>query len=192
MFLRTAAFFLSSSLIAAQFQGSIMAPVKIEVFSDFSCPHCRDLNQETIKPMIGEFVTPGKIYLVHRDFLLGKFPYSREAALYANAAARLKKFELVSDTLFDKQPVWTKDGNIDKVVAAVLSKDEMIKVRLWIKDPAIVDGITAGMKADMAEGQSIQLTSTPTMLITTRKQQPMKINGGTSLPLLRSYLAGVL
>ena len=190
--LRVLAFFISSSLIAAQYQGSIMAPVKIEVFSDFSCPHCRDLHQETIQPLVPEYVTPGKVYLVHRDYLLGKFPYSREAALYANAAGKLKKFDLVADRLFDQQPVWTKDGNVDRIVASVLSKDEMIKVRQWVKDPAVVAAITADITTDMSEGQKIKLISTPTMLIITRKESPMKVDGGVSLPLLRSYLARIL
>jgi len=31
-----------------------MAPVKLEIFSDYSCPHCREFHQETVKPMVND------------------------------------------------------------------------------------------------------------------------------------------
>ena len=80
----------------------------------------------------------GKVYLIHHDFPLPTFKYSREAALYAIAAARFNKYEVVADALFARQEYWGTNGKVDEVVAGVLTPDEMKKARVLIKDPQIV------------------------------------------------------
>lgn len=129
-----------------------------------------------------------KVYLVNRDFLLGHFPHSRQAALYANAAAKLNKFEAVSDASFTQQPVWIRDGNVDRVAASVLSVEEMGKVRKLLTNASLDSAI----KADMAEAQKIQIQRTPTMLISSKMQSQLKFDGGVSYPLLKKILADLL
>ena len=74
--------------------GSRSAPITIEVFSDFQCPACKSLYEQTLRPVIDNYVATGKVYLIHRDFPLDQIhKHSRTAARYANAAARLGKFE---------------------------------------------------------------------------------------------------
>src|SRR5438045_2273407 len=87
--------------------GSSSAPIVLEVFSDYQCPACRQLYLETLKKVMTDCVSTGKVYLVHHDFPLSMHKYAREAARYANAAARIHKFETVSDELFQKQPAWS-------------------------------------------------------------------------------------
>ena len=41
-------------------------PVSIEVFSDFQCPSCKALYEQTLRPLSEEYVAKGKVYLVHR------------------------------------------------------------------------------------------------------------------------------
>src|ERR1700719_218535 len=67
--------------------GSKNAPITMEVFSDYQCPSCRALFEETLKPLIADYVALGKVYLVHRDFPLPMHSHSWVAARYANAAA---------------------------------------------------------------------------------------------------------
>src|SRR5438270_10839990 len=76
--------------------GSPAAPIQLEVFSDFQCPSCKLLYEETLKPLQTDYVVTGKIYLIHRDFPLQMHAHSREAASYANASARVNKYEQVS------------------------------------------------------------------------------------------------
>src|SRR5271170_6313369 len=106
MILRLAVFALTTTLLGVQYQGSVMAPVKIEVYSDYSCPHCRVFHEEAVKPLVQDYVATNKVQLIHRDYLLGHFKYSHDAALYANAAAKIGKFVVVSDALWAQQPSW--------------------------------------------------------------------------------------
>src|SRR5262245_5573760 len=66
--------------------GSLDAPIKLEIFSDFQCPSCRALYMDTIKQVLAEYCTQGKVCVVYRDFPLQMHQYAREAARYAQAA----------------------------------------------------------------------------------------------------------
>jgi protein-disulfide isomerase len=185
---RLAVFAVTSTLLAVQYQGSVMAPIKVEIFSDYSCPHCRAFHEETVKPLVAEFVNRNKVQVIHRDYLLGKFKYSREAALFANAAAKINKYEAVSDALWEQQQSWTQNGNVEGCVSSVLSPQEMAKVRQLMKDPSL----DAAIEADMALARKLPLNQTPTIVITLPKQAPVKVDGPVSYPLLKRYFASVL
>src|SRR5271170_5231015 len=43
--------------------GSPSAPITMEVFSDFQCPACRMLYEQTLKLLINDYVASGKVYL---------------------------------------------------------------------------------------------------------------------------------
>src|SRR6266403_6104517 len=73
--------------------GSATAPIQLEVFSDFQCPSCKGLYEETLKPLMNDYVATGKVYLIHRDFPLQNHPHGREAAAWANASSRVNKYE---------------------------------------------------------------------------------------------------
>ena len=55
------------------------APVMIEVYSDFQCPACKTLHEQTLRPLVLDYVRTGKVYLVHREFPLTGHAYSRQA-----------------------------------------------------------------------------------------------------------------
>ena len=76
------------------------APILMEVFSDFQCPACKTLYEQTLMPLVRDYVSAGKVYLIHRDFPLPMHAYAREAASYACAAGRIGKYEQVADALF--------------------------------------------------------------------------------------------
>src|SRR6266478_1338564 len=69
--------------------GSKSAPVAMEVFSDFHCPACKTLYITTNRKLMDDYVSTGKVYLIHRDFPLAMHAHSRVAARYARAAAQL-------------------------------------------------------------------------------------------------------
>src|SRR6266700_2080301 len=48
--------------------GSKTAPVTMEVYSDFQCPACKTLFTTTNRRLMDDYVTSGKVYLIHRDF----------------------------------------------------------------------------------------------------------------------------
>src|ERR1700674_5037961 len=99
--------------------GSKNAPLVLEVFSDFQCPACKTLYTSTNRQLMDNYVSTGKVYLIHRDFPLPMHAHSKVAAAYARAAAHLGKSESVEQTLFQTQEKWEQSGDVDGTVAAV-------------------------------------------------------------------------
>ncbi len=75
-------------LTANKSMGSRQAPITVEVFADFQCPQCRNLYLTTTRQLIDNYVTTGKVLLVHHDFPLSMHTYSHQAARWASAARR--------------------------------------------------------------------------------------------------------
>ncbi len=164
--------------------GSKSAPITIEVFSDFQCPACKRTFEETLRPVIDNYVTTGKVYLVHRDFPLSVHAHSREAARWANAAAHVGKFEKVEAALYAKQTTWAADGNIEAVVASVLTPAEMRKVRQLVQSRHL----DAAIDRDVALGQGRHVNQTPTLFVTKGGETVALPSGGVTYPFLKQYL----
>ncbi len=109
------------------------APITMEVFSDYQCPACRAFFENTLRFMINDYVASGKVYLIHRDFPLPMHPYSMDAARWANAAARIGRFESVDSALFDNQNSWTKDGNMEQYISAALGAADFKRVQKLVQ-----------------------------------------------------------
>src|SRR5258708_21161226 len=93
--------------------GNPAAPLLIEMYSDFQCPHCKHLHETFVPAFIKDYVDTGKAYFVCREFPLPGFgPKSREAAAYATAAARIGKYQPVARALFHHQSSWVLSGKI--------------------------------------------------------------------------------
>ena len=138
--------------------GSKSAPVVMEVFSDYQCPACKTLYTTTNRLLMDNYVSMGKVYLIHRDFPLAMHAYSRIAARYARAAAEIGKIEPVEQALFQNQEKWEQTGDVDGTVAAVLSASEMNKVRALVKGGTLEPLIDK----DFALGQMYRVNQTPT------------------------------
>jgi len=115
--------------------GSPNAPITMEVFGDFECPACRAFFESTVKRVIDEYVVPGKVYLLHRDFPLDMHPYARQAARLANAAASFGQFQAVERALYDKQDDWSTKGNIDEVLASSFPAGQLKKFHDYEAQP---------------------------------------------------------
>ncbi len=165
------------------------APIRIDEFTDFECPACRALFMETLRPLMDDYVSSGKVYLVHHDFPLPAHPYSRPAAYYADAAAALGRFEPVEQALFVNQPGWDVKGNITPYLAGVLSPAELKKVEAL----AGTKEIASAVQSDVALGQQFDVRYTPTMFVTSHgRRLPSPIVGVVSYPILRNYLNALL
>jgi protein-disulfide isomerase len=172
-----------STIAASKCMGSVMAPVHLDLYSDFQCPHCRKLYLETMRQVIEDCVKNGKVYMVHHDFPLPGHPYAREAARWADAAGTLNKYEQVTTALFEKQDLWSPTGNIEPIVAGVLSPAELAKVKKLLKDPAV----EAAIDKDVAMGQTAQVRSTPTLFVE-RHQNRIPITTFVSFDILKRLI----
>jgi protein-disulfide isomerase len=167
--------------------GVATAPVMVEVFSDFQCPSCKILYEDTLRPLVADYVNKGKVYLIHRDFPLSNHAHSREAAIYANAAFRVNKYEMVSAALFHQQTMWAANGKVEDAVASALSPAELQKVRALIKDPQM----SLEMEQDIALGTKANVRQTPTMIFH-HKGAAYPVSGSVNYPILRKFIDDLL
>jgi protein-disulfide isomerase len=167
--------------------GSKSAPIIMEVFSDYQCPACKSLFETTNRQLMDNYVTTGKVYLIHRDFPLPMHAYSRIAARYARAAAELGKIEPVEKALFDNQERWEQTGDVDGTVAAALSSAEMTKVRALVKGGTLEPLIDK----DYSLGQMYRVASTPTSVFHS-KGQTYPYSGVMNYEILHQFLDQLL
>ncbi len=176
-----------ADITALKALGSKNAPITMEVFSDFQCPACRELYISVVRQVIDNYVSAGKVYLIHRDMPLPIHQHSREAARYANAAAVARKMEKVVAQLFEKQADWTADGNVDGAVAKVLTPGEMNQVRKLVNSGTL----DAGIDKDVALGNQFRVTQTPTTIIT-YKGTTYPVVGVVSYSMMKTFLEQLL
>ena len=167
--------------------GSKNAPITMEVFSDFQCPACKTLFLTTNRQLMDNYVTTGKVYLIHRDFPLPMHAYSRVAARYARAAAEIGKVEPVEKALFENQEKWEQNGDVDGTVAAVLSSADMTKVRALVKGGTLEPLIDK----DVQLGQMYRVNQTPTTVFHS-KGQTYPYSSAMSYEILHQFLDQLL
>ena len=170
--------------------GSKNAPVTMEVFSDYQCPACKTLFTTTNRRLMDDYVSTGKVYLVHRDFPLPMHAHSRVAARYARGAAQIGKVEAVEQALFQNQEKWEQSGDVDGTVAAVLSPAEMAKVRALVKGSTVDPMIDK----DYALGQTYRVNQTPTTIFHCKhcKGQTFPYSGVMTYDTLKTFLDQLL
>jgi protein-disulfide isomerase len=174
----------------AKAQGSPTAPVRLEVFSDFTCPHCKHFHEEIMPLLMKDYVVPGKVYLVDRGFpLTGQgHEHSHEAFQYAIAAARIGKYQQVADALYAQQNSWAMSGNVwGAVMSALPSPADQAKVKAL----AIQPDVQAEIDAEYQEAVSSGLNQTPTIILTARgKSYPLP--PAADYRLLKSMIDGFI
>lgn len=169
--------------------GNPAAPVQIEIFSDFTCSHCKAMHEAMLPQLMRDFVIPGKVYIVDRALpLTGPgHEHSREAFAFAVAAARVGKYQAVADALYAKQAVWAADGSVWATVAAALPPADQQKVQALAKDP----GVTAEIEAEYQEAIALGLNQTPTLVVTSggKRYPPLP---APNYQFLKSMIDGLL
>jgi protein-disulfide isomerase len=167
--------------------GNPTAPIRLDLYSDFQCPHCKMLHETILPAIIKDYVASGKAYFVSHEFPLNGHNYAREAANYATAAARIGKYQQVTDAIFQNQNTWGMTGKVWDVVAAVLSPADQKKVLALAKNPTVL----AEVERDVQSGTALRVNQTPTMFVTRGvKQTPWTYWSDYSL--FKGYLNDLL
>jgi protein-disulfide isomerase len=143
------------------------APVRILVFSDFTCPACRHFSTNVEPNLKSEFVSTGKVQLKYYDFPLGgagEHRWGFLAARAARCAGDQNKFWEFHDTLFRNQNTWafgakSPAGEFEKYATEVGADVNAFKSCLNSDKFADV------VSATHALGQSLQVGSTPTLFM---------------------------
>jgi protein-disulfide isomerase len=134
-------------------------------FLDFECEACRSIHPfvEELKQEFGDRIT-----FVNRYFPLPSHPNSGTAALAVEAAAQQGKFEAMSAKMFETQDQWhgkpESQGPLFRAFAEELGLD------LAAFDAAVAaDATKERIRADIADGTALGVTSTPTFFLNGEK-----------------------
>jgi protein-disulfide isomerase len=174
---------ISASFIAANTQapkgqpancvgGSLDAPIKLEVFSDFQCSWCKMFYMETITQVLKNYSPEDKICVIYYEFPLQMHAFGHKAARYSIAAQRVgrKQWLAVIDALYTKQDQWALNGNIDTVVKSVVSAEDFEQIKKKLLDPSIDEAISR----DIALGQKRGVEGTPSIFLTAMNKEHPK------------------
>jgi protein-disulfide isomerase len=167
--------------------GEPHAPVLIEIFSDFQCPACKTLHDDTFQLIMRDYVVPRKVYVVYRYFPLPMHPFGRPCAEFACAASRIGRYQKVADALFAQQTSISMSGKVEDVVNSVLTPTEAKKVKGLLRDP----GVQREIQTDLDEGKLVPVTGTPTLWITHGGKSQV-VSFPINYSLLKSYLDALL
>jgi Thioredoxin len=188
--------------------GNNSAPITMELFSDYQCPSCGGFFENTLRPMINTYVAEGKVFLVHHDFPLQKHAYSGEAARWANASAKIGKFQEVDAALYDSQDKWSVDGDIGKFVAGAMSPADYKRVQAIMKTCVSAAPTSRAGNAvpsadsacsvdeyivqDIVLGYQLPVIATPTFVIHYKGQTYPATPASVSWPILRQFFDSLL
>jgi protein-disulfide isomerase len=145
--------------------GDPQAPVTLVEFSDFECPVCRSLH-DTLRGLLPNYP---QVRVVFKDFPIESLhPWARTAALAGHCAYQQdpKAFWKLYDAIYDHQDIisasnaWTK--MTEYAGDAGLNGDAF---RACLASPEA----GAALEASRANGQQLEVNSTPTVFINGRR-----------------------
>jgi protein-disulfide isomerase len=172
--------------------GSSKSPIKIEVFSDFECPYCREFFLNVIRQVLREYSSKGSVCVVYHEFPMPQHKHARAAARYAEAASRMNQQILVRihEALFQSQLDWIADGKLDEAISKALPAQDVLKLQEIMKDPSI----DAAIEKEWQFGLKKEISGTPTMLLSySGKQQWVKMDKGPLIyETMKSFIEKVL
>lgn len=171
----------------AKLIGSPTAPVMVEVYSSFACSHCKDFHERILPSIMKDYVAPGKLAIIPRECFPPSMFMALEAANQATAAARVGKYQEVSEALFRQQDLWMATGTPWTAVASVLTPELQKRVLALSKDVSV----TAEVQHDLKLAGDAQVQRTPTLILI-RGSQRMPIAGVPDYTLFKSLVDSLL
>jgi protein-disulfide isomerase len=151
-------------LKAAPLRGEASAPITLVEFSDFQCPHCKHL-QPVLEQLLDEY--RGQVKLYFKNYPITRaHPDAAIAAAAALAAGKQGKFWAFHDRLFAGD-----QAKADMPVLEKIAKDIKLDLGKWKAD---IENEKPQVALDRAEGEKVDIDSTPTLFINGRRHQGPK------------------
>ena len=144
--------------------GPTNAQVTIVEFSDFQCPHCRDLfrNLKTIETQYPQ------VRVVYKDFPLTQIhPWTETASIAARCAyiQSPDAFWKVHDAIFENQDLISTENVWEKLVGFAASAGlDAATFKACMTSPEAKKAV----EANRADGQALNVNSTPTVFVNGR------------------------
>lgn len=143
--------------------GRTDAPVTMVMFEDYRCPFCAKFSRETEQQLVDEYVNDGRLRIEWRDYpIFGQ--ESMLAAQAGRAAAEQGKFWEFNQAVYADAPERSHpDLPEDKLVgyAEKAGVPDIARFTADLHSPRIEQAV----QADMAEGTSLGVPSTPAFVV---------------------------
>lgn len=135
------------------------APFDVEIYTDFTCPYCREVNA-SVEKLISTY--GGRVRFILRPMVSGERLGSRPAAVASYCVYRdhPQTFMAFSHRLFERQEQLAAGEDGVKMIAAEMGIPEM-KFRECLSDETIRSAMMTGTQSAMERG----IQNTPTLLI---------------------------
>lgn len=146
------------SIQGAPSLGSTDAPVVVIEYSDFQCPYCGAFARETFPAIEGQYIKPGKVRYVYRNFPLDEsHPKAFRAAEAAECANQQGKFWDMHSRLFANQQALDPADLTAHAASLGLNQEAFQKC---------MSGAARGkIKRDFNDGVKAGVAGTPTFLV---------------------------
>lgn len=147
--------------------GPAEAKLTIVEFSDFECPHCQEM-YAVVGAMETEFP---QVRFVYKNFPLQQIhPWAMTAALAGRCVYKTsnRDFLKFQGSIFQNQAAITPDNAWDQVTAAAVSAGVSADA---LHSCMTAPDTKAAVEADLAEGKSLGVESTPTFFLNGRAFQ---------------------
>jgi protein-disulfide isomerase len=102
--------------------GNPAAPIRIDEYSDFQCPYCRQFLEKTEAQLMDTFVADGSVYFVYNSYGSYIGAESGSAAEAAYCAGDQEKFWQMHDTIFANQTGENVGAYTDRRLTAFAEK----------------------------------------------------------------------
>lgn len=146
-------------------RGPADARVTVVDFSDFQCPHCKQLDQ-ALRQLLPQYP---QVRFVMKHFPLEQIhPWAMTAALAAECAFRLKPdaYWKVHEAIFDQQEAITAENVWQRMQDIVASAGlDPAELRACMASPEAKQAVAD----DLKEGQVVRIANTPTVFINGRR-----------------------
>jgi protein-disulfide isomerase len=129
------------------------------------------------------------VCVVYHEYPLSSNVHSRKAAQYSLAAQKLGRepWRNVMTALYQQQDTWAPTGNLDEVVAKVLTAGDYSRLKKYLLDPSLDNTINS----DIALGDKNEITATPTILVNALGRE-QKVVGSIPFPVLKDFFDSIV
>tara|TARA_B110000008_G_C16943622_1_gene553514 strand:- start:1251 stop:1889 length:639 start_codon:yes stop_codon:yes gene_type:complete len=148
--------------------GKDTAPIKIQIFSSHTCPHCASFHTKIVPLLKKDYVDKGNVQLIFLDFPLDEAALNASKILHCLDSKKQIKF---LDNIYEKQSSWasgpdidTVNKNLELIAKSFDMKSE--KFTLCLNNEKNEDFI---LKSRIESHKKYSINSTPTIVINEKK-----------------------
>ena len=144
------------------------APVKIKIFSSFTCPHCADFHFNIIPKIKEKYINNGKVQLIFIDFPLDQAAFNASKLLHC---LEQKQQMVFLDTIYETQEKWTNGSNMDDINENLKKIVKNLGINAAEFDKCLVNEVISDkiLSQRINATQKYSINATPTIIINEKK-----------------------